>query len=75
MECPYCYNNMEKGFISGVRDDIKWIEESRNKGAFVSMFQKGIKLTDAWISNQLETYYCVDCKKMIIDVTDRVTKK
>jgi len=32
MECPYCHKNMEKGFISGVRDDIKWIEESRNKG-------------------------------------------
>jgi len=62
---------MEKGFVSGVRDDIKWIEESRNKGAFVSMFQKGIKLTESWTSNQLVTYYCDDCKKMIIDVADK----
>jgi len=35
------------------------------------MFQKGIKLTESWTSNQLVTYYCDDCKKMIIDVADK----
>ncbi|MBU5676857.1 hypothetical protein KQI88_10545 [Alkaliphilus sp. MSJ-5] len=72
MKCPYCNQNMEKGFINGDRYSLKWIEESRNKGTIVSVFQKGIKLTDAWSSNQLETYYCKGCKKMIIDVSDKL---
>lgn len=72
MECPYCHQNMVKGFINGDRYSLKWIEESRNRGSIISVFQKGLKLTNAWNSNQLEVYYCKDCKKMIINVNNKL---
>ena len=69
MECPYCHENMLKGYISALRDPLKWIEKSRNKGAFISQFQRRIKLT-AWPQNQIKTFYCENCKKMIFDAVD-----
>lgn len=68
MECPYCHQQMEKGVIYGHKVALKWIEESRDKGPLLSHFQRGIKLTDAWSLNELETYYCRNCQKMIMDV-------
>ncbi|MCC5911671.1 MAG: hypothetical protein JJT76_14695 [Clostridiaceae bacterium] len=71
MKCPYCHRKMEKGCISGDRYSLKWIEESRYK-PFLSQFQKGIKLTHGiGTLNDLETYFCKDCEKMIIDVSDK----
>lgn len=74
MECPYCHQKMEKGFISGERYSLKWIEESRYK-PFLSQFQKGIKLTHSIYGtgtvNSLETYFCKDCEKMIIDTSNK----
>lgn len=72
MECPFCHQIMEKGFIHGDRYAIRWIEESKDKGFFRRMFQKGIQLTDPWASNKLETYYCKNCEKMIFDVMKEV---
>lgn len=63
---------MEKGVIHGDRYAIKWIEESKDRGAIINMFQKGIKLTYPWISNKIEAYFCRHCKKMIIDVKDEL---
>jgi hypothetical protein len=64
---------MEEGVIHGDRYALKWIEKSRDKGAIVSMFQKGIKLTNPCVSNNgIETCYCSNCNKMIIDVNDKV---
>lgn len=68
MECPYCHKMMEKGVIYVDRGPLKWIEESKDKGVFLSTFQKGIKLTNIFDSNNIKPYYCKDCKKMIIDV-------
>lgn len=72
MECPYCHQKMEKGVIHGDRYAIKWIEESRDRGGIISLFQKGIKLTNPWTSNEIEAYYCRNCKKMIIDINEKV---
>lgn len=72
MNCPYCNEKMDEGVIHGDRYALKWIEKSRDKGAIISIFQKGIKLTSPWVSNEIETYYCSKCKKMIIDVNDKV---
>lgn len=71
MECPYCHKSMEKGYLNSPRDNLKWIEAEKNKGALMSHFQSGIKLTD-WYENQVETYYCRKCQKMIIDVADKI---
>ncbi len=70
MKCPYCEVEMEKGIIHGDRYAIKWIEETRDKGAIVNFFQKGVKLTNPWTSNSIEAYYCKACKKIIIDVNN-----
>jgi hypothetical protein len=63
---------MEKGIIYGDRYSIKWIDESRDKGRIISLFQKGVKLTNPLVSNEIEVYFCRDCKKMIIDVSDKI---
>ncbi|WP_035294611.1 PF20097 family protein [Clostridium sp. KNHs214] len=72
MDCPYCNQKMEEGFIHGDRFALKWIEKSRDNGSILSMFQKGVKLTDPWMHNELEVYYCRNCKKMIIDLNDKL---
>ena len=75
MECPYCNANMEMGYISSLRDDIKWVEDSKFKGAFISMFRTGIKLTEPYFSNRIEAYVCSSCNKMIIDIPDIMDRK
>lgn len=72
MRCPFCKMEMEKGVISGDRYSLKWIEEDRNKGAIINAFKRGIKITNPWGTNQVETYLCRDCKKMIIDIEDLI---
>ncbi|WP_138204115.1 PF20097 family protein [Haloimpatiens lingqiaonensis] len=72
MECPYCNKNMEEGVIHGDRYALKWIEKSRDKGVMLSAFQKGIKLTDPWMHNEVEVFYCINCKKMIIDLNNKI---
>lgn len=68
MKCPYCDKEMEEGIIYGDRFSLKWIKESEDKGPLLRGFQKKIKLSDFYGTNGIETFYCIDCEKMIIDV-------
>ena len=72
MLCPYCHEAMKQGYICGDRYALKWIDGSKYKFLY-SHFQKGLKLTKGLMGvNDLETFYCEDCKKMIINVPDKV---
>ncbi len=65
--CPYCNKEMELGFIHGDRYALKWVPENKNKGPMLQWFSKGIKLTQPLINPSIESYYCDECKKIIID--------
>ncbi|MDD4112737.1 MAG: PF20097 family protein [Herbinix sp.] len=66
-KCPYCNKEMQKGIIHSDRYSLKWIPESKDKGAIIAPFIKGKKLTNI-NKSYLEVYYCIDCKKMIFEV-------
>ena len=75
MSCPYCSKSMKLGFINQDRYALKWIPEENDKGPLLQWFAKGIKLTSALKSGQLEAFYCEDCQKIIIDTGDLDTYK
>lgn len=75
MKCPYCEEGMERGFINGDRYSLKWIPEEKDRGPLFQWFIKGIKLTDAFESNSIESFYCKNCKKIIIDAEDKVDQR
>ena len=67
MKGPYCNNEMELGVIHGGRDSIKWIPKEKDRGGILSYFTKGINLLE-WYDSKLESCYCKECNKIIIDV-------
>jgi hypothetical protein len=70
MECPYCKQEMKRGYLKGDgRSKVRWQEEGKK----VTFSDKvaGIGLTEAtkysWGTFQLPGEYCKNCKKLIID--------
>jgi hypothetical protein len=67
MKCPYCGEKMKLGVIHGDRYSFKWVPEGNDKGIIFQWFLKGIKL-----GISVESFCCGNCKKIIIDVEDKV---
>ena len=67
MICPYCEQEMEKGYIdhSDFRFPLEWYPAKRDAGIFWSR-KNNIKLTSVTDSS-LTAYYCAACRKFIID--------
>jgi hypothetical protein len=61
--CPFCGAKMKSGVIHGDRYRLKWIPKENDKGIILQWFSKGIKF-----GYSLESSYCEECKKIIIDV-------
>lgn len=72
--CPYCGKEMELGYIPQGRFSLKWIPEEKNKGPLLTWFPKGIKLTDLYSNGTVESFYCNDCEKIIIDTEGKVNQ-
>lgn len=72
MNCPYCDGIMKRGFIDGDRYSLKWVPEEKYKGPIFQWFSKGIKLSDIYAHNNIESFCCENCKKIIIDIEDKV---
>ena len=71
MNCPYCGNQMEKGFIEQTK--ILWPLEWTPAKAEPRMFQsreRNIKMTSASKGGRLYIHHCADCQKFIIDQTE-----
>ena len=60
--CPYCGAEMDLGHIHGDRYNLKFIPDETDKGPILQWFSKGIKL-----GYSVESYYCKECRKIIID--------
>ena len=65
MICPYCGKEMTLGYIYGDRSRIKWISKEDDQGIVLTLFSKGIILTD-FVENKLEVHYCKDDEVFII---------
>lgn len=74
VQCPYCKRDMKKGFVEGDgRNDLIWVEESEKRNFLDNMLRKKCVMLakrGIWVKSSIEAYYCEDCKKVIIDVTD-----
>ncbi|OZV13758.1 hypothetical protein CIW83_02125 [Tissierella sp. P1] len=75
MKCPYCGEEMKRGFIYGDRYSLKWIPEEKDKGLIFQWFARGIKLSDASMNNSVESFCCKNCKKIIIDVENKIDQR
>ena len=60
MQCPYCGNEMEKGYLQS-RDGIGW----GKKEVFIKAFSE--LLAEKPLGKTVETYSCRQCKKLIIE--------
>ena len=69
-KCPWCGKDMEQGFIITGRDVVKWYP-GVYRTAWISRDPTGsIRIdTDGEFQPYKITWYCKDCKKMVIDTT------
>lgn len=63
---------MHFGFINQDRYALKWIPEEKDRGSVLQWFSKGIKLTDSVTNTSVESFYCENCEKIVIDTKDKV---
>ena len=70
MNCPYCNKEMKSGFLKSSHL-IYWGEDKT-----LAPFLNGIRLTKFNLEgffkgNFVESYYCSDCKKIIVSFDDK----
>ncbi len=62
MECPYCRNEMEMGYIQS-RDGLGWSTKKRLVAALSGT------LSEQSLGKSTIAYRCKDCRKIVIDFT------
>ena len=68
MNCPYCNNEMQKGYIPSTSGLARWYENGERRKLLVN--NSGIRLSNhsAFEKQVIESYHCKTCRKIIIDV-------
>ena len=70
MICPYCENEMQKGWIDQDRMGLSWTPDEE-RGFLKSLLEPhDIRLTSLAYGGRLIVYHCEACKKFIIDEND-----
>lgn len=66
MQCPYCNNEMQEGYIStNGRTSVNWKPDNEQSEP------KKIRLSPAdFYMIEIDAFYCDNCKKIIIDTKD-----
>ncbi|HBC31945.1 MAG TPA: hypothetical protein DC024_11980 [Clostridiales bacterium] len=74
MECPYCNKKMQLGAIEA-DNLLSWTPEGENKGRMGRIFRSDrspnsviLAELNVFSGSTVKAYYCIDCKKIIIDV-------
>lgn len=70
MKCPFCNEEMEKGYVdsSDIFRQLEWYPAKQEPGIFVST-KRNIKLTSG-TNGSVIMHYCVACRKFVIDQDD-----
>lgn len=66
LECPYCKNELTKGFIDSGRYSFKWHDENMGLLEKVTVFGGEVLSANA----RVKCYRCKNCNKIIIDLDD-----
>lgn len=68
MNCPYCNEEMVKGYIDQTRIGfpLEWYSGKRKPGLIFDKFEK-IKLTSSLKGGRVIVYHCAPCRKFVID--------
>ncbi|SHE33593.1 hypothetical protein SAMN02745249_00236 [Atopostipes suicloacalis DSM 15692] len=66
MKCPYCEEEMDKGFVQSARN-IFWSTEEK-KLVFAPGKSDDIPIASGFNGATKESYFCKNCKKIIIDL-------
>ncbi|MDO4531940.1 MAG: PF20097 family protein [Bacillota bacterium] len=70
MKCPYCQNDMEKGFIQ-CRDGVTWTPKKQWAAALSSLGKGSVSLENGTGNNRtVFAYRCAACRKVIIEYTE-----
>lgn len=70
MECPYCKQEMKKGYLKGDgRSKVRWHEEGKKSSLADKMVGIGLPEVAKYSLGafQLPGAYCKNCKKLIIN--------
>ena len=70
MDCPYCNRYMKKGHIKSTYGLARWYAEGEKPKLLPQ--NSGIRLSKspATQTQVIESHYCENCKKIIIDLPD-----
>jgi len=69
MKCPYCGNDMRKGYIHDASQPVQWIPDGVKSSFIRGGLAKGaIQLGEAsfWSESKATAFYCPSCKVVII---------
>lgn len=66
LECPYCKNTLEKGFINSGRYSFKWHKDDIGLLEKLTVFGGEVLSSDTMI----KSYRCKGCNKIIIDLDE-----
>jgi len=70
-KCPYCENEMKKGFIEGdERSDLIWVEENQKRNIIQKITKDNcivLEERNIFHKTRVISNYCDICKKIIID--------
>ena len=69
MKCPYCENDMEKGYMeqSRIAFPLQWIPAYEKRGLVFYDISRRIKLSSAMSGGRVYVHYCAGCRKFVID--------
>ena len=70
MECPYCKQEMKRGYLKGDgRQKVRWQEDGNDHALADAVFRVGLPdaVKYSWGKFKIPGEYCKNCKKLIIE--------
>ncbi len=69
MECPYCKQEMKRGYLYGDgRRSVRWQEEGKKLMITDKLAGIGVVAKATWGTFKIPGEYCKKCRKLIIDI-------
>lgn len=76
MNCPYCNNEMEKGYMEQTRlgYPLQWIPNYEKRGLIMYDSSRRIKLSSTLGTGRVTVHHCSKCRKFVIDQDEVVLR-
>lgn len=68
MNCPYCNEEMEKGYVDQTKAffPLEWYPANQERGILINT-KRNIKLTTLRKTGRVIVHHCAACRKFVID--------